>query len=66
MDQPRDLTGHVQSVFDKDTPPHSLPPTNPQHLSRPFASDGFTWFIYSLVLLTALTEFALIIWTNLL
>ncbi len=66
MSQPKDLTGHIQKIFDQEDGSDGSTSTTISVQPRPFASDRFSWFVYGVLALAALAEAALIIGMDLL
>ena len=66
MSQPKDLTGHIQEILESENPPGDASGAEIKARSRPLARDGFTLFVYTILLLAVLAEAVSIAWMDLL
>ncbi len=66
MSQPKDLTDHIQEILESENPPADASGAEIKARSRPMARDGFTLFVYTILLLAVLAEAVSIAWMDLL
>ncbi len=66
MPQPKDLTGHIHEILESEIPPGDASGVEIKARSRPMARDGFTLFVYTVLIFAVLAEAVSIAWMDLL
>ncbi len=64
MTLPKDLTGHIHEILESEYPTGDASRAEIRARSRPLARDGFTFFVYSILLLAVLGEAVSIAWMD--